>query len=328
MMSHHRSMRFRFGALVGCAPATQRLFEQLARIAATNSTVLVEGESGTGKRLVAQEIVRHSLRAAQPVVTLDCDDTPSEVELALFGHDRGVCNLPDESGGAVAVARGGTLVLKEVAALPLTAQARLVRLIETGCVQRIGGVRQRHIDLRIVAFTREDLAKRCEQRLFRRDLYFCLRALRVRVPPLRERFEDLPLLVDALAVEERCPPNLHLDEDFIEWLRCRVWTGNLRELRNVLERVRALGLGAVMAEAVDSPPSDVTALFKAGEHMARAEHAWVVQLLRRHHGNVAQAASTARRSSSWLRRRIRQHKIDLRDFRTAAAPLAAGAAGH
>src|SRR6478735_5242438 len=115
MSSHPRSMRFRFGALVGCAPATQRLFEQLARIAATTSAVLVEGETGTGKRLVAQEIVRHSGRAAQPVVTLDCDDAPSsEVELALFGHDRGVCNLPDESGGAVAMARGGTLVLEEV----------------------------------------------------------------------------------------------------------------------------------------------------------------------------------------------------------------------
>jgi DNA-binding NtrC family response regulator len=316
-------MRFRFGALVGCAPATQRLFEQLARIAATNSAVLVEGETGTGKRMVAQEIVRHSGRAAQPVVTLNCDDVPAEVELALFGHDRGVCNLPDESGGAVAAARGGTLVLEDVGALPLTAQARLVRLIETGCVQRIGGIKPRRLDVRIVAIAREDLAKRCERRLFRSDLYFCLRALRVRVPPLRERFEDLPLLVEALAGEEGCPSNLHLDEDFVEWLRCRAWTGNMRELRNVLERVRALGVATVMSQPDESPPSNVTALFAAGEHMARAEHAWVVQLLRRHHGNVAQAASTARRSSSWLRRRIRQHKIDLSEFRAPAAPLTA-----
>ncbi|MDB4969789.1 MAG: Response regulator of zinc sigma-54-dependent two-component system [Myxococcales bacterium] len=322
MMSHSRSMRFRFGALVGCAPATQRLFEQLARIAATQSAVLVEGETGTGKRLVAQEIVRHSGRAAQPVVMLDCDDTPSEVELALFGNDPGVSDQPSEGGGALAVARGGTLVLKEVAALPLTAQARLVRLIETGFVQRIGAQRTRRIDVRVIAITREDLAKRCEQRLFRSDLYFCLRALRVRVPPLRERFEDLPLLVEALAAEERCPSTLHLDEDFVEWLRCRAWTGNMRELRNVLERVRALGLATVMAEPDHSPPANVTALF-AGAHMAHAEHAWVVQLLRRHHGNVAQAASAARRSSSWLRRRIRHHNIDLSEFRAPVASLTA-----
>src|SRR5437763_383362 len=159
-----RTVRYRFGALVGCAPATQRLFEQLGRIAATNSTVLIEGEAGTGKRLVAQEIVQHGLRAEQPLVILDCDDTPAQVEQALFGDDRGVSDGPAVHGGALALAQGGTLVLREVSALPLTAQARLVRLIETGCVPRFGAQRPRRTDVRIIAITREDLAARCEQR--------------------------------------------------------------------------------------------------------------------------------------------------------------------
>jgi DNA-binding NtrC family response regulator len=243
-------MYFRFGALVGCSPATRRLFEQLSRIAATNSTVLIEGEAGTGKRLVATEIVRHGARAKEPFVVLDCDDAPAQVERLLFGDDRIAADLPVAS--ALARAHGGTLLLKDVGGLPLTAQARLVRLIETGCVPRLGARRPVRVDVRLLASTRDDLSRRCEQRRFRRDLYFCLRPLRIRVPPLRERFADLPHLVEALAAAEGCPPALHLDEDFIDWLRGRAWRGNLRELRNVLERVHALGVGTVMSE-LDQP---------------------------------------------------------------------------
>jgi len=274
MMTHPRNARFRFGALVGRAAAMRRLFEQLARIAATNSTVLIEGAAGTGKRLVAQEIVLHSARARRPLVFLDCDDT-SQIQRALFGHDNGVAD------GALMRARGGTLVLEEISALPLTAQARLVRFIETGCVQRFGTQRPQRIDVRIIAITREDLAKRCAQRRFRHDLYFCLRPRRVRVPSLCERFEDLALLVEALAADEQYPSNLHFDHDFIEWLRCRPWRGNLRELRNVLERVRALGLAAVMSEPDEPPVAKVTKLFAASGYAATPEQAWVVNLLRR-----------------------------------------------
>jgi DNA-binding NtrC family response regulator len=237
---------FRFGSLIGCAPATRRLIEQLSRIAATNSTVLIEGEAGTGKLLAAQEIVRHGERARRPFVVLDCEDAPAAVERLLFGDDRSVADLP--GGSALARANGGTLLLKDVGGLPLTVQARLVRLIETGSLPRLGTRRPVTVDVRIIATTRDDLSHRCAQRRFRSDLYFCLRPLRVRVPPLRERFADLPHLVQALASDAGYPRALHLDEEFIEWLRRRVWHGNLRELRNVLERVRALGVDAVMLE--------------------------------------------------------------------------------
>ena len=274
MTTHPRSVRFHFGALVGRAPAMQQLFEQLARIAATNGTVLIEGAAGTGKRLVAQEIVRQGARARRPPVFFDCADN-SQTEVALFGHDHGV------SDGALMRARGGTLVLEEVSALPRTAQARLVRFIETGCALRFGAQRPQRIDVRIIATTREDLATRCEQRRFRHDLFFCLRPRRVRVPSLCERFEDLPLLVEALGADEHCPPNLHFDHDFIQWLRCRPWRGNLRELRNVLERVRVLGLASVMNEPDEPPAAIVPRLVAAGGYTASPEQAWVVNLLRK-----------------------------------------------
>jgi DNA-binding NtrC family response regulator len=245
-------MYFRFGALVGCAQTTRLLFEQLARIAATNSPVLIEGEPGTGKRLVAQEIVHHGTRAERPFILVDCDDAPKRVERLLFGDDRSPADLP--GGSALSRAQGGTLLLREVGALPLTAQARLVRLIETGMLPRLGARRPVRADVRIIATTREDLAHRCDLRRFRSDLYFCLRPLRLRVPPLRHRFQDLPHLVEDLANDEGCPRGLHLDEAFIAWLRSRAWRGNVRELRNVLERVRALGAVAVMSESDDSSP--------------------------------------------------------------------------
>jgi DNA-binding NtrC family response regulator len=244
----------RLGALVGRAPVTRQLFAQLRRIADINSTVLIEGETGTGKRLVAREIIRHGSRGMRPRVTLECDGGPaSELELRLFGYERGITSAPVGSPGALARAEHGTLVLDEIAALPLTAQARLVRTIETGMVQRIGGSYARRVDVRIVAITCEDLARRCERGLFRRDLYFCLRAFRVRVPPLSERLADLPLLVEALATDEGCPPELYRDAAFVEWLHRRRWSGNVRELRNVLQRVRVLGVQAVM-NGIDEPP--------------------------------------------------------------------------
>jgi len=303
----------RFGALAGRAPVMRQLLAQLHRIAATDTTVLIEGETGTGKLVVAREIARQGRRSARPLVILECNGiAPSDLELQLFGY---------ESTGALTRADTGTLVIDEIAALPLTAQARLLRTMETGTLQPLGGTETSRIDARIVAITHEDLGRMCEQRQFRRDLYFCLRALRVRVPPLRQRLADLPLLVEAMAAEEGVPPELHADPDFVDWLRGRYWHGNLRELRNVMQRVRALGLLAVIDE-MDQPPAASRmprpSLSARGQVVERIEHAYLVRLLRQHSGNVTQAARAARRTSSWLRRRIQHHGIDLSHFRLPA----------
>jgi DNA-binding NtrC family response regulator len=171
----------------------------------------------------------------------------------------------------------------------------------------------------------------CERRQFRRDLYFCLRALRVRLQPLHERLGDLPALVEALARTEGCAPDLHRDPEFMDWLLCRQWSGNLRELRNVLQRVRVLGQLAVMNEPDELPAAN--AVRRAGPNQTptplqpvaeRIEQAYIVRLLRQHHGNVIQSAHAAQRSCSWLRNRINRYGIELDEFRGMAGMVGAG----
>jgi DNA-binding NtrC family response regulator len=302
-----------FGALIGSSPAMRQLFEQLERIAATSSTVLIEGETGSGKELVARELVLHGDRRARPLVMFECDGARSaELELELFGEQRGAFTGAVGRPGALAHADGGTLVFDEIAALPSTAQARLLRVIETRSLHRVGASGAWPIDVRIIAITRENLAARCQRGLFRRDLYFCLRALRVRVPPLRERLDDLPLLVERFTADEGGSSLLARDEAFSAWLRRRYWKGNVRELRNVLMRVRVLGLHAVLTEPEDPPPASAVE-----HHQDRSEHDYVLRLLRESEGNVSQAACLAHQTSSWLRRRIRHHGIDLAGLRSA-----------
>jgi two-component system response regulator GlrR len=323
-----------FGALVGRSPATHRLFSQLRRVAATDRTVLIEGETGTGKGLVAQALIAKSERAQRPLLWIECDGaSANELDLELFGHEGGAYVTARAPGpGALAAAAGGVVVLDEVAALPMTAQARLLRAIESGAVQRIGGNSAQPLDVRIVAMTREDLAARCEQGLFRRDLYFCLRALRVRVPPLRERLEDLSLLVAALAPEVGCAPERYRSPALAAWLMGRRWPGNVRELRNMLQRVGLIGLDEVISEPEDPPaasgpslPRTSNAFFDARQELVeRFEHEYVLRLLRVHAGNVTQAAKAAHQTPSWFWRRIRRFGIDVDQLRWQGSD----AAGH
>jgi two-component system response regulator AtoC len=315
----------RFGELVGRAAATRRLFTQLRRVAATQRALLIEGETGTGKGLVARELHRLGDRAAHPLVWVECDGaSAAELDLELFGHERGALQTARPPGaGALGHARGGTVVLDEVAALPLTVQARLLRAIETGAVQRIGAHAAHPVDVRVVALTREDLAERCERGRFRRDLYFCLRALRVRVPPLRERLEDLPFLVEALAPDVGCGPERYRSPALASWLADQRWQGNVRELRNMLQRVGVLGLDAVINEPDDGPranaltlPRTTNAFFDARQELVeRFEHEYVLRLLRAHNGNVTQAARAAHQTPSWFWRRIRRFGIDVDQLR-------------
>jgi DNA-binding NtrC family response regulator len=301
---HEELPLVRFGELEGRAPATRQLIEQLERIAATRSTVLIEGETGTGKGLIARELHRQS-RPDRPLVTIECE----------------------RDGDVLGDADGGTLICDEVAALSLSAQSRLLRAIETGTMQGTSTRAHRAVDVRIVAVTRENLAQLCERGLFRRDLYFCLRALRVRVPPLRERLADLPLLLEAHGPEVGCPPERFRAPELLAWLRQRRWPGNVRELRNVLARLALLGLDAVLAERDDPPPSTVVAPRRARafvdarqELMARLEYEYVLRLLSDHHGNLTQAARVAGQTRKWLRCRVRRYGIDVDRLRARRGP--------
>ena len=200
----------RFGALLGQSAAMRRLFEELKQVAESDATVLLSGETGTGKDLAAAELHRHSARRDRPFVVVDCGGLPETlIEAELFGHERGAFTGANAArAGAFEEADGGTLFLDEVAELSMAMQVKLLRAIEARTVKRLGSNDWRKVDVRVMTATHQDLARLCNQRLFREDLYFRLAVVKLRMPPLRERLDDLPLLVQA-ALDETGGAQLH-----------------------------------------------------------------------------------------------------------------------
>ncbi len=227
----------RFGQLRGRSDTMRALFERIRRVAASDACVLVQGETGTGKDLVAQTIHEESARHARPFVVFDCSAVPEALfEAELFGHVRGAFTGADRSrDGAASSADGGTLFLDEVGELPLSLQPKLLRFLESGTVRRVGESRHQRVDVRVVAATHRDLARMVADGSFREDLYFRLVVLPLEVPPLRDRREDIPLLVAHFARGRSVPRSV------LEEASDRRWAGNVRELRTFVERVVALG---------------------------------------------------------------------------------------
>jgi transcriptional regulator with AAA-type ATPase domain len=240
----------RFGALLGQSAVMRRLFEELEGLARADSTVLIQGETGSGKDLVATEIHRHSARRNGPFVIVDCGGLPDAlVDAELFGHERGAFTGADVArAGAFEAADGGTLFLDEIAELSPATQVKLLRALEARMVKRLGSNEWRRVDVRVIAATHQDLARLCNQRLFREDLYHRLAVITVRVPPLRDRLEDLPLLVGAIMEDLGAAASTPLDEGLLEALRGRRWAGNVRELRNIVQRALVLGAERALAD--------------------------------------------------------------------------------
>ncbi|HEY2743929.1 MAG TPA: sigma 54-interacting transcriptional regulator [Polyangia bacterium] len=312
----------RFGALVGQSATMRRLFQELAQVAASDATVLLSGETGSGKDLAATEIHRHSARRDRPFVVVDCGGLPeSLIEAELFGHERGAFTGADSArAGAFEAADGGTIFLDEVAELSPPMQAKLLRAIEARTVKRIGSNDWRKIDVRVIAATHQDLARLCNQRLFREDLYFRLAVVRLRVPPLRERLDDLPLLVKH-ALDEIGGATLDLDERTLAALRARHWAGNVRELRNVVQRAVVLGPAALVDENIGAHAVGGEEPYK--EAKARAieqfERRYLEGLLERAGGTVAKAARAADVDPAWLFRLIKRYQIDVTRLRAPKA---------
>ncbi len=235
----------RFGPLVGRSQIMRELFATLARLAPLEASIMIAGETGTGKELVARAIHEASPRASGPFVVVDCA-TLSEtlIEAELFGHTKGAFTGAHQTRvGAIEAAEGGTVFLDEIGELPMNMQPKLLRVLESSTVRRIGETKQRSVDVRFLAATHRDLLSMVKRGEFREDLYFRLAVLPVRVPSLRERAEDMELLLK------------HFSEGVLDWLspavlralEARPWRGNVRELRNFAERARAIGA----AEALD-----------------------------------------------------------------------------
>jgi DNA-binding NtrC family response regulator len=228
--------------IVGESPAIQEVLDTIDRVAPTEARVLITGENGTGKELVAKWLHAKSNRATAPLVELNCAAIPAElIESELFGHEKGsFTSAIKQKKGKFEVAHGGTLFLDEVGDMSLSAQAKVLRALQEHKITRVGGDKTISVDVRVIAATNKDLKEEIKEKNFREDLYHRLSVIVVNVPPLSERKEDITLLVNKflldIAQEYGAPPK-QIHEDAIEALKERPWTGNIRELRNVVERL-------------------------------------------------------------------------------------------
>ena len=249
------------GGIVGDSPAIQRVLRQLEVVAQSDATVLIEGESGTGKELVASALHEHSRRAGGPLVRVNCASIPRELfESEFFGHAQGAFSgALRERAGRFQIADGGTLFLDEVGEIPLELQGKLLRALQEGEFSRVGEDRTRRVDVRIVAATNRDLAAEAAAGRFREDLYYRLSVFPLRVPPLRERLEDVPALAShflARASRRLGVEGARLRRADVRALTGYAWPGNVRELENVIERALILARGGrLQIELQPAPPA-------------------------------------------------------------------------
>jgi len=260
-----------FGPLLGSSQPMRQLFSTLARVASSEASVLIQGETGTGKELVARAIHEASPRATGPFVVVDCGAvSESLMDSELFGHAKGAFTGAHQRRiGAIESADGGTVFLDEIGELPLAMQPKLLRAVESGTIRRVGESEHRRVNVRFVCATHRDVLAMIGRGEFRDDLYFRLSVFPVRVPSLRERFDDLNLLVRQFAGDDAFSA---IDPDLLVRLRARPWRGNVRELRNFVERVRTLGPRDAMSffSDPDNTPGRVTELLARDTRLTEA----------------------------------------------------------
>ncbi|MBI5547190.1 MAG: sigma 54-interacting transcriptional regulator [Deltaproteobacteria bacterium] len=294
----------RFGRLLGRSAAMRRLFAQAGNVAASNVTVLIEGETGTGKDALAESIHQASPRANGPLVVVDCGAVPPNLfESELFGHEKGAFTGADRArAGAFEEADGGTLFLDEIGELPLLLQPKLLRVLEAREVRRLGSVQPRKIDVRVVAATNRDLREEVNRGTFRQDLYYRLEVMRLRVPPLRERPEDIPVLAEHFRRLARSGADVPaISEEALRTFQAHPWPGNVRELRNAVERLVVLQELPLAAQAPASEPAngeiciDVKVPFKDAKNALTEafERRYLKAMLEATCGNISEAARRA-----------------------------------
>ena len=293
----------RFGELLGRSPPMRQLYAVLERAAPTDATVLLEGETGTGKEVVAESIHAASTRRDGPFVVVDCGALPRQLtESELFGHIRGAfTGAENDRVGAFELAQGGTIFLDEIGELALDLQPLLLRALESRTIRRVGTNEQRAIDVRVIAASHRDLRFEVNARRFRSDLFYRLDVVRVTLPRLADRGDDIALLAEhfwrALRPDRSLPPEMLAD-----FARQR-WPGNVRELRNAIERLALIGW---------EPPTPVAPLtyLQMKEAATRKwEAEWVRDLLAANDGKVARAARAAQMSRSHLRELVSRYGL-------------------
>ena len=316
--------------LVGVSKAMEGLRALITRVAPTEVRVLITGESGTGKELVASAIHRQSARAGKPFVCVNSAAIPRDlVESEMFGHERGAfTGAAERRAGRFELADGGTLLLDEVGDLGPEAQAKLLRVLESGVIERLGGEKPITVDVRVIAATNKDLSRATQHGRFREDLLFRLNVLPIHIPPLRERPEDVPPLVQHFAARQaaRLGRGVRLDAGAVQLLAAYPWPGNVRELANLVERLAILATGdtitaddvtrVVPQDGAPAPPPEGWTDVALSDALDQFERTLIARALSAARGNVAEAARKLATDRANLYRRMR--RLGLEPPRTVA----------
>ena len=332
---------YSFEDFLGESPPMKAVYSLIERVAARSVDILITGETGTGKELVARAVHRRSRRTAAPFVPIDCGAIPDTLlESELFGHERGAFTGADARRiGLIEVADGGTLFLDEIAELPFALQAKLLRVLQERRLRRVGARKETPVDVRIVAATSRDIDVMVENGTFRRDLFYRINVVRISLPPLRQRGDDIGLLAEFFASRAGREMGLtagRFSADTYQVLRHYNWPGNVRELQNVIRRAMALtaddvigvddlpdnvvtAAGKYIADTSDElkqgSPSRAGFLALKATHVAEFEQHYLYEIMKRLHGDVSAAAKEARVPRGTLYRLLKLHNIEPSRFR-------------
>jgi DNA-binding NtrC family response regulator len=312
--------------IIGESPSVRRLVTDALKVARADVDVLVQGESGVGKELVANLIHEHSQRKDGPFIKVNCSAIPENlVESELFGYERGAfTGAISSKRGLFELAHRGTLFLDEVGDLPLAAQAKILRALQQREIQKVGAEKTIRVDVRVISATHKDLGRCVAENRFREDLFYRLNVVPLRVPSLRERSEDIPLLVNVIVARLCAKHNLKpkpVDEEVMHELQRHPWPGNVRELENLLERMVIMGGEVIttfdlpedlLASDESSAPDDDRPTLK--DHRDRTERDFIIANLKKHGGNISRAAVELGVRRPYLHRRMATLGITKKDY--------------
>jgi Nif-specific regulatory protein len=313
--------KYDFSNMVGSSGPMRQMYEETARVAETNTTVLIRGESGTGKELIASAIHYHSARAKKPFIKVNCAALPETlVESALFGHERGAFTGADtRTKGRFEVANGGTLFLDEIGELSPATQVKLLRVLQEREFERVGGTDPVRVDVRVIAATNRDLEKALAEGIFREDLYYRLNVFPIFIPPLRERRADILPLADYFAekyAREHGKTIKRISTTAIDQLACYHWPGNVRELENTIERAVLMADGEVIhghhlpptLQTAEATGTEVSA--SLGGAVATFERSLIEDALKTTRGNRAKAARLLSTTERVINYKVKKYRID------------------
>jgi two-component system, NtrC family, nitrogen regulation response regulator NtrX len=312
------------GEILGKSKGIQNILELIEKVAPLDTRVLITGENGTGKELVAQAIYKKSERKDKPFVEVNCAAIPNElIESELFGHEKGsFTGAVQQRIGRFELANNGTLFLDEVGDMSHQAQAKVLRAIEDGKIERVGGGKKIDVDVRLIAATNKNLKEEIEKGNFREDLFHRLNVIPINVPPLRERAEDIPILVEKftndISIKHKKPITNFLD-DAIQILKNQLWTGNVRELRNIIERI------IIIIDKKEIAAKDIAFMFAGNHHSVdelvdisnsfqefkeKAERVFILKQLRANDWNISKTAEILEIQRSHLYNKMKKYGIE------------------